>query len=226
MKILLIEDERELALSIQTYFTHQGFHCEWAADFTSASDKITSYNYDCILLDLMLPDGDGMNILEQLRQLQKEDGVIVISAKETVETKVESLTTGADDYLTKPFHLSELHARVQALLRRKNFHGFDEVQLGKIEIKLEARQVFIENEAVELTKKEFDLLLYLIANKNRVLSKSMLAEHLSGDMADMMDNHDFVYAHIKNLKKKLKDRGINDCIKTVYGFGYQWTYEA
>lgn len=226
MKILLVEDEIELALSIQKYFTNQGFHCEWAADFTSASDKITTYNYDCILLDLMLPDGDGMNILSRLRQLQKEDGVIVISAKETVETKVESLTTGADDYLTKPFHLSELYARVQALLRRRNFHGFDEVHLGKIEIKLEARQVFIENEAVELTKKEFDLLLYLIANKNRVLSKSTLAEHISGDMADMMDNHDFVYAHIKNLKKKLKDRGIKNCIKTVYGFGYQWTYEA
>lgn len=225
MKILLVEDEQELALSIQSYFSGQGFHCEWAADCATATDKIAAFNYDCILLDLMLPDGDGRMILDQLKQLQKEDGVIVISAKETVETKVESLQIGADDYLTKPFHLSELFARVQALLRRKNFHGLAVMQLGKIEIRLDAKQVFIENEVLELTKKEFDLLQFLIANKNRLLSKAALAEHLSGDMADMMDNHDFVYAHIKNLKKKLKDMGLKSCIKTVYGFGYQWTYE-
>lgn len=225
MKILLVEDEQELALSIQSYFSGQGFHCEWAADCATATDKIAAFNYDCILLDLMLPDGDGRMILDQLKQLQKEDGVIVISAKETVETKVESLQIGADDYLTKPFHLSELFARVQALLRRKNFHGLAVMQLGKIEIRMDAKQVFIENEVLELTKKEFDLLQFLIANKNRLLSKAALAEHLSGDMADMMDNHDFVYAHIKNLKKKLKDMGLKSCIKTVYGFGYQWTYE-
>lgn len=225
MKILLVEDEQELALSIQSYFSGQGFHCEWAADCATATDKIAAFNYDCILLDLMLPDGDGRMILDQLKQLQKEDGVIVISAKETVETKVESLQTGADDYLTKPFHLSELFARVQALLRRKNFHGLAVIQLGKIEFRLDTKQVFIENEVLELTKKEFDLLQFLIANKNRLLSKAALAEHLSGDMADMMDNHDFVYAHIKNLKKKLKDMGLKSCIKTVYGFGYQWTYE-
>jgi DNA-binding response OmpR family regulator len=225
MKILLIEDEQELAKSIQAYLSGNDFVCKWVGDLSSAIDKILMYDYDCILLDLMLPDGNGFKILSKLKELNKTEGVIIISAKETLETRIEGLQLGADDYLTKPFHLSELLVRIQALIRRKQFNGNNKVVFNEIEIDVLSKVVKINNTIVELTKKEIDLLLYLIGNKNRVLSKSAIAEHLSGDMADMMDNHDFVYAHIKNLKKKLKNAGSKSYIKTVYGLGYKWTDE-
>lgn len=222
MKILLIEDERELAKSIQAYLNDNEYVCEWADSYSAAIDKIIIFDYDCILLDLMLPDGDGFDILTELKSLDKKDGIIIISAKETLESRIEGLQLGADDYLTKPFHLSELLVRIQALIRRKQFNGNNKVIFNEIEIDLLSKVVKVNDSIIELTKKEIDLLLYLIGNKNRVLSKSAIAEHLSGDMADMMDNHDFVYAHIKNLKKKLHKAGSDDYIKTVYGLGYKW----
>ena len=225
MKILLIEDEKELAKSIREYLTGNEFVCEWANSLSSAMDKISVYDYDCILLDLMLPDGDGFDILKELKKQNKTDGIIIISAKETLETRIEGLKLGADDYLTKPFHLSELLVRVQALIRRKQFNGSNKIVFNEIEIDLLSKAVAVSGKGIEVTKKETDLLLYLIGNKNRVLSKAAIAEHLSGDMADMLDNHDFVYAHIKNLKKKLKCAGSKEYIKTVYGLGYKWTNE-
>ncbi len=222
MKILLIEDERELAKSIQTYLNGNEFVCEWANGFSSAIDKISIYDYDCILLDLMLPDGDGFDVLTELKKRNKTDGVIIISAKETLETRIEGLKLGADDYLIKPFHLSELLVRIQALIRRKQFNGNNKIIFNEIEIDILSKVVKVNDTNIEITKKEIDLLLYLIGNKNRVLSKAAIAEHLSGDMADMMDNYDFVYAHIKNLKKKLKKARSADYIKTVYGLGYKW----
>lgn len=225
MKLLLIEDEIELAKSIQEYLNDNDFVCEWANDFSSASDKITGYDYDCILLDLMLPDGNGFDILTELKHLQKTDGVIIISAKETLESRIEGLSLGADDYLTKPFHLSELLVRIQAIIRRKQFNGNTLLIFNEIEINLNSKSVKINKQTIETTKTEYDLLLFLIANKNRVLSKESIAEHLSGDMADMLDNFDFVYAHIKNLKNKIKHAKGNNYIKTVYGLGYKWTDE-
>ena len=222
MKLLLIEDEHELANSIQTYLTGNSFVCEWANNAKSAIDKISIYDYDCILLDLMLPDGNGFEILKELKRLNKTEGVIIISAKETLETRIEGFNLGADDYLTKPFHLSELLVRIQALIRRKNFKGNNLVAFNEIEIDILSKTVRVSTKKLDITKKEIDLLLYLIGNVNRVLSKSAIAEHLSGDMADMLDNHDFVYAHIKNLKNKLKEAGCGDYIKTVYGLGYKW----
>ncbi len=222
MKILLIEDEQELANSIQNYLTGNDFICEYASNKKTAIDKISNYEYDCILLDLMLPDGSGFQILKELKRLNKTEGVIIISAKETLETRIEGFNLGADDYLTKPFHLSELLVRVQALIRRKNFNGNNTITYEEIEIDILSKTVKVKKRKVEITKKEIDLLLYLIGNENKVLSKSAIAEHLSGDMADMLDNHDFVYAHIKNLKNKLKDAGSSDYIKTVYGLGYKW----
>ena len=222
MKLLLIEDEHELANSIQTYLTGNSFVCEWANNAKSAIDKISIYDYDCILLDLMLPDGNGFEILKELKRLNKTEGVIIISAKETLETRIEGFNLGADDYLTKPFHLSELLVRIQALIRRKNFKGNNLVAFNEIEIDILSKTVRVSTKKLDITKKEIDLLLYLIGNENRVLSKSAIAEHLSGDMADMLDNHDFVYAHIKNLKNKLKEAGCGDYIKTVYGLGYKW----
>jgi DNA-binding response OmpR family regulator len=222
MKLLLIEDEQELASSIISYLTGHSFVCEWAISAKTAIDKISIYDYDCILLDLMLPDGNGFEILKELKRQNKTEGVIIISAKETLETRIEGLQLGADDYLTKPFHLSELLVRIQALIRRKNFKGNNLVAFNEIEIDLLSKAVKVNTKKIDITKKEIDLLLYLIGNENRVLSKSAIAEHLSGDMADMLDNHDFVYAHVKNLKNKLKEAGCSDYIKTVYGLGYKW----
>ena len=225
MKLLLIEDEQELAKSIQEYMNGNKFVCEWADNFSSAIDKISVYDYDCILLDLMLPDGDGFDILTELKKQNKTDGVIIISAKETLETRIEGFNLGADDFLIKPFHLSELLVRIQALIRRKQFNGNNKVIFNEIEINILSKTVSINGENIDLTKKEIDLLLYLVGNENKVLSKSAIAEHLSGDMADMMDNHDFVYAHIKNLKKKLRNAGCKEYIEAVYGLGYKWKNE-
>ena len=198
MKLLLIEDEQELANSIQSYLTGNDFICELANNTVSAIDKILTYDYDCILLDLMLPDGNGFEILKELKRQNKTEGIIIISAKETLEIRIEGFNLGADDYLTKPFHLSELLARIQALIRRKNFKGNNIILFYEIEINIFSKIVKVNNKKIDITKKEIDLLLYLIGNKNRVLSKGAIAEHLSGDMVDMLDNHDFVYAHIKN----------------------------
>lgn len=222
MKILIIEDEIEIATSIKNYLSSNDFVCESASTLKIAIEKIDLYSYDCILLDLMLTDGDGFKILEILKSQNKTDGVIIISAKDTLETKIEGLTLGADDYLTKPFHLSELLVRIQALVRRKQFNGNNVISFNEIEIDTISKSVKIKGNKIEFTKKEMDLLLFLIGNKNKVLSKSAIAEHLSGDMADMLDNHDFVYAHIKNMKKKLKEMGATDYLKSVYGTGYKW----
>ncbi|MBG6188636.1 MULTISPECIES: response regulator transcription factor [Flavobacterium] len=225
MKILIIEDEIEIATSVINYLSSNDFLCESATTLKGAIEKIVLYSYDCILLDLMLTDGNGFKILEALKKQNKTDGVIIISAKDTLETKIEGLTLGADDYLTKPFHLSELLVRIQALVRRKQFNGKNVISFNEIEIDTISKSVKIKGMKIEFTKKEMDLLLFLIGNKNKVLSKSAIAEHLSGDMADMLDNHDFVYAHIKNMKKKLKEMGATDYLKSVYGTGYKWQDE-
>ena len=225
MKILIIEDEIEIATSVINYLSSNDFVCESATTLKAAIEKIALYSYDCILLDLMLTDGDGFKVLKVLKKENKTDGVIIISAKDTLETKIEGLTLGADDYLTKPFHLSELLVRIQALVRRKQFNGNNVISFNEIEIDTISKSVKIKGNKIDFTKKEMDLLLFLIGNKNKVLSKSAIAEHLSGDMADMLDNHDFVYAHIKNMKKKLKEMGVADYLKSVYGTGYKWEDE-
>jgi DNA-binding response OmpR family regulator len=225
MKVLIIEDEPQISQSIKDYFKPNGVQCETASSYKEAIEKTGLYEYDCILLDLMLPDGDGFDILRELKQHNKTEGVIIISAKETLETRIEGFNLGADDYLTKPFHLSELLVRMQALIRRKNFNGSNIITFNEISIDVLGKSVTVNGQKLDITKKEIDLLLYLIGNQNKVLSKSAIAEHLSGDMADMLDNHDFVYAHIKNLKKKLSHAGGGDYIKTVYGLGYKWQDE-
>jgi DNA-binding response OmpR family regulator len=222
MKILVIEDEKELADSIGAYLSDENYLCEFAATFSQAIEKIDLYEYDCILLDLMLPGGDGLALLKELKAQNKEDGVIIISAKNSVEDKIKGLQIGADDYLAKPFHLSELTARIYSVIRRKQFGNSNIITQNEIRIDLLAKTVTVNNKQIPLTKKEFDLLLYFISNKNKVISKSALAEHISGDIADMFDNYDFVYAHIKNLKKKLSEAGCDNYLKTLYGSGYKW----
>ncbi|MDW9379229.1 response regulator transcription factor [Chryseobacterium sp. JV558] len=222
MKILIVEDEAALTQSISEYLSGENYLCEAASTFSEAMNKIETFDYDCILLDIMLPDGNGLKILEEIKKQQKQDGVIIISAKNALDDKIEGLKLGADDYLTKPFHLSELMARVYSIIRRKQFSSSNVVKQNELQIDLLAKTVAVNDETISLTKKEFDLLIYFIGNKNKVISKSTLAEHLSGDLADMLDNHDFVYAHVKNLKKKLYDAGCGHYLKTVYGTGYKW----
>jgi len=222
MKILIVEDEKLLSRSIQEYLESSNCVCEIATTKSDALLKISLYEYDCVLLDLSLPDGHGFEILKELKSKNKTEGVIIISAKENLETRIEGLQLGADDYLTKPFHLSELLVRIQALIRRKQFQGNNLLTYNEISIDILSKKVLVNSKQVSLTKKEIELLLFLIGNQGKVLSKSSIAEHLSGDMADMFDNHDFVYAHIKNLKKKLIEFGAVDYVKSVYGIGYKW----
>jgi len=222
MKILIIEDEQQLANDIADYLQQENYLCEFAASFTDAQEKIELYEYDCILLDLMLPGGDGMRLLDTLHANGKQDGVIIISAKNATEDKIEGLKKGADDFLAKPFPLPELAARIYSVIRRKRFGNSNIIEHKELRIDLLGKQATILGKPLVLTKKEFELLLYFVSNKNRVISKKALAEHISGDIADMFDNHDYVYAHIKNLKKKLAEGGCNPYLKTLYGSGYKW----
>jgi DNA-binding response OmpR family regulator len=201
MKLLIIEDEEELAKSILAYFRSEDYLCELANDFEHAKEKINNYSYDCIVLDINLPGGSGLQLLEIIKGLKKNEGVIIVSAKNSLDDRINGLKLGADDYLSKPFHLSELNARVQSVIRRKKFDGANKIQENEVTIDLELKAVFVKGFPLTITKTEYDLLVFLIANKKKVVSKNAMAEHLSGDDADMFNNYDFVYAHIKNLKK-------------------------
>ncbi len=222
MKILIIEDELKLSDNMKDYLSAENYICEQAFSYHGAIEKIGVYNYDCILLDLNLPGGDGLKLLDEIKQKKIPSGIIIISARGALEDRVEGLKIGADDYLPKPFSLPELSIRIYALMRRKLSTTDNILETNGLKINLLTKQVYIEDTEIVLTKSEYVLLLFLIGNKNRVVSKNAIAEHLSGDMADMMDNQDFVYAHIKNLKAKILQGVSSDCIKTVYGLGYQW----
>lgn len=223
MKILIIEDERSLSDSIVAYLSSEKYLCEQAFTYADARMKVGMYEYDCILLDLMLPGGNGLDILRDIRSRSNPAGVIIVSAKDSLDDKIKGLEIGADDYLAKPFHLAELSMRIYAVIRRKEFSANNILENNGVRIDLREKSVTVNGAPVVLTRSEYDLLLFFIGNKNRVISKSAMAEHLSGEMADMMDSHDFVYTHIKNLKAKLSDTGCKDCIRNVYGAGYKWT---
>ncbi len=222
MKLLIIEDERKLSDSIVTYLNAEQYLCEQAFTFDDAMSMLDLYEYDCVLLDLMLPGGDGLDILRAIRSKRNPAGVIIVSAKDSLEDKIKGLEIGADDYLAKPFHLPELSMRIFAVIRRREFSSGNIMENNGIRIDLLNKSVSVGGVPVVLTRSEYELLLFFIGNRNRVVSKSALAEHLSGEMADMMDSHDFVYTHIKNLKAKLAAAGCADCIKNVYGTGYKW----
>lgn len=222
MKVLIIEDEHEMSKSIMQYLRQESYVCEVASTVDQAEEKIMLHDYDCILLDITLPDGNGLSILEKLKKEGKLEGVIIISAKNSIDDKIKGLNLGADDYLPKPFHLAELGARVSAVIRRKRFEGNNTIKLQEITVDLLGKSVTVNGKPVDLTRKEYDLLIFLIANKNRVVTKNAIAEHLSGDEAEVFDNFDFIYAHMKNLKKKLAESSSIDYIKTVYGLGYKF----
>lgn len=221
MKILIVEDEPSLRELIQISLEKERYVAEVAQDYNSALRKIEDYDYDCILLDIMLPDGNGLSLLEKIKEMHKRENVIIISAKDSVEDKIQGLELGADDYLPKPFHLAELHARIKSVIRRQHHNGEIDIQLGNIRIIPDKFQIYIGEKEIELNRKEYDILLYFVNRPGKLINKSTLAESVWGDHIDQVDNFDFIYAQIKNLRKKLKDAGATAEIKAVYGFGYK-----
>jgi DNA-binding response OmpR family regulator len=225
MKILIIEDDPAFAQSIREYLEKDGCRCEIADRFVHAIRMANMYDYDCILVDITLPGGNGLDIIREMKQTRNKAGIIVISAKNSVDDKIAGLSLGADDYLAKPFHLSELNARIKALIRRKQHSGDAILTFGSIIVHPDRREVYIAGNSISLTRSEFDLLLYFIVNRNRVITRESLAEHLIGEQVDHVQDFKFIYWHIKNLRKKIMEAGGDDYIKAIYGIGYKLTLE-
>ncbi|CAZ96781.1 response regulator transcription factor [Zobellia galactanivorans] len=221
MKILVIEDEAQLQNSITESLEKENFLVETAADYHTAMEKAFVYDYDCILLDIMLPNGSGLDILKELKKEGKSGNIIIISAKDSLDDKLKGLELGADDYLTKPFHLAELNARVKAVLRRKNLNGKNSIEFANTVLDLSDRKFSVNGNSTPLNRKEFDILNYFLLNKKRLVTKTALAEHVWGDNTDQVDSLDFVYSQIKNLRKKLQRSGADIEIASVYGVGYK-----
>ncbi|MGM9507795.1 response regulator transcription factor [Larkinella sp. GY13] len=222
MKVLVVEDEKGLAESITDYMNKEGYLCETAGTFREADERIYLYHYDCVIVDLTLPDGDGFQLIQTLKKLLATTGVIIISARNALEDKIRGLEIGSDDYLTKPFHLSELNARVKSLIRRRNFGGHTEIRFREIRVNPSSRKVYVNGQLAVLSRKEYDLLLYFLSNIDVVLTKVSIAEHLWGDNIDSADSLDMVYSHIKNLRRKLLEKGGSDYVSSVYGIGYKF----
>lgn len=223
MKILIIEDEPSLCEIMQTSLEKERYVVENARTFLQAREKLADYSYDCVLLDIMLPDGDGLTLLKELHDQHKRENVIIISAKDSIEDKVAGLDLGADDYLAKPFHLAELHARIKSVLRRKVLGGESFLKLGNVRVDPDHFEVYIEAHKLELNRKEYDILYYFMTRPDRLVEKTTLAEAIWGDHIDQVDNFDFIYAQIKNLRKKLRESGATIEIRAIYGFGYKLT---
>ena len=221
MKILIVEDEPDLRETIRISLVKEHFVVETAADYFSALDKVNDYDYDCILLDIMLPGGSGLDLLRELKRLRRSDSVLIISAKDSLDDKVEGLDLGADDYLTKPFHLAELNARVKSVIRRRQAKGDVSITMGNLLLYPDKRQVEVGGVPLQLNRKEFDLLYYFIVNPDRVINKMSLAESVWGDNIDQVDSLDFIYSQVKNLRRKLKQAEATVELKAVYGFGYK-----
>jgi DNA-binding response OmpR family regulator len=223
MKILIIEDEIELLIAMSNFLVREQYICELAESFLKADEKLSIYEYDIILLDISLPDGNGLELLKTIKKFQIKAGIIIISAKDSLDDKITGLDLGADDYLTKPFQLSELNSRIKAVLRRRQFDGSNILNFNEISVNTDSKSVSVNQHQIVLTKKEYDLLLYFIINKNRVLTKEALAEHLWNDNIDMADSFDFIYTHLNNIRRKIRTAGGADYIKTIYGMGYKFS---
>lgn len=223
MKILLVEDEPSLLVSMRQYLEEEGYVVTTTATFAKASIAINDYDYDCVVVDIGLPDGNGLDLIRQLKAADKGSGLIIISAKDSLDDKLTGLELGSDDYMTKPFYLPELNARIKSVLRRRFFGGSNLIRYGEIFVDPLSHRVSIANQRIDLTEKEYHLLLFFLANPDRLLTKSAIAEYVWGDHMDMADSHDFLYTHIKNLRRKLIDAGCPDYLKTRYGAGYIFT---
>jgi DNA-binding response OmpR family regulator len=223
MKILIIEDDKTLRESMVQYLAHQGFVCEAVNDFKAGKERVNEFVYDCIVVDIGLPYGSGLDIVKELKYMESKAGIIIVSAKNSLDDKLNGLDLGADDYLSKPFYLSELTARINAIIRRRTFSGNKAIRFNEIKLEPEAHRLTVNDKPVDLTDKEYQLLEYFIANQRRLLTKAAIAEHVWGDEYMHVSNYDFIYTHIKNLRKKLIDAGSGDYIKTAYGTGYRFT---
>ncbi len=222
MKILLIEDEQEFRTAVAEYLKSNDYDCTSVGTLKKGLEKSMNYVYDCVLVDVGLPDGSGIDIINSIKKNNPDTGIIIISAKNSLEDKIEGLHIGADDYLSKPFHLSELNARISSLLRRRTFGGKNHLSFDNLLIKTNEKQVLVSDKLVQLTRKEYDILIYLASNPSHLITKEALADNIWGDKAEMATSFDFVYSQIKNLKKKLHDAGAKDFIKVVYGMGYKF----
>ncbi|HEX3019770.1 MAG TPA: response regulator transcription factor [Chitinispirillaceae bacterium] len=221
MKILIIEDNIKLLEAISEVLSAEQFLCVTADRFDSAYEKLLLYSYDILIVDINLPDGSGLDLIRAIKKHNPSTGIIVISARNSLDNKIEGLELGADDYLTKPFDMAELIARVKSLFRRCNFLGTDTVTFSDITIDVTSRTAWLSNTRIDLTKSEFEILLFFFSNPGRVLTRACIAEHIWGDNMDLVDSFDFIYSHIKNLRKKVSACGGKDIIKAVYGIGYK-----
>ncbi len=221
MKILIVEDDPSLREIMQRALVQERYVVETATNYAEADAKLAAYTYDCILLDIMLPDGSGLQLLEHLKQQRKRDNVIIISARDSLDDKILGLDMGADDYLPKPFHTAELLARIKSVLRRGKSGGEMDLRLGNVSLVPESSRVLVDGRELPLLKKEFDILLYFMQRPNHLVDKTVLAEAVWGDHADQADNFHFVYAQMKNLRRKLTEAGADIEIKSIYGFGYK-----
>jgi DNA-binding response OmpR family regulator len=222
VKILIIEDDRSLSLSINDYLKMEGHICEVALNFNQGIAKTADNRYDCIILDIGLPDGNGLNIIKELKDNKISDGILILSAKNSLDDKLLGLKTGADDYLTKPFHFAELSARINSIYRRNTFSGLNEINFNEIRVNINDKQAYVNEVLLNLTRKEYDLLLFFVTNQNRIITKESIVEHLWGDEVILTDSFDFVYTHVKNLRKKIVAAGSRNYIKCIYGFGYKF----
>jgi len=225
MKILIVEDEKDMLFAMSNFLTKEQYICELADSFAAASEKIGIYQYDVILLDITLPDGNGLHLLQHIKKYNLQAGVIIISAKNSLDDKISGLDLGADDYMTKPFQLSELNSRIKAVLRRRKYEGSSMISFNEINIDTDGKELRVNKNKVKLTLKEYDILMYFMVNKNRVLTKEAIAEHLWDDNIDLADNFDFTYTHLNNIRRKIKAAGGQDYIRTIYGMGYKFTDE-
>ncbi len=225
MKLLIVEDNQQLVDEISKYLKEHGFVVEISSTLQESKDRVEIYEYDLVILDLGLPDGDGLDLIPQIKAKNSETAIIILTAKDALDTKVKGLETGADDYLTKPFHMAELNARIRSIIRRRFSRGKNNFNMNDIMIDLNARQAQVNNTLLKLTRKEFDLLLFFVYNPDRLLTKESIAEHLWGDHIDQADNFDFIYNHIKNLRQKIMEAGGIDSIKSMYGMGYKFVKE-
>jgi DNA-binding response OmpR family regulator len=223
MKILIIEDEHELLSTMKNYLEPEGFLCETALSYFEAEDSLSVFKYDIIVLDLTLPGGNGLDLIKLIKERNSQAGLLIVSAKDSLDDKIKGLDMGADDYISKPFHLAELNSRIKSLARRRQFNGTNEVLFNEIKINVDSGEVSVNGENIDLTKKEYEILLYLMVNRNKLITRESIAEHVWGNDISYADNFDFIYSQIKNLRKKMGQRNGRDYIRNVYGMGYKFT---
>jgi DNA-binding response OmpR family regulator len=223
MKILIIEDEQELLATMKNYLESEGFLCETAVSYFEAEDSLSAFNYDIIVLDLTLPGGNGLDLIKLIKDRNRQAGLLIVSAKNSLDDKIKGLDMGADDYISKPFHLAELNSRIKSLARRRHFNGTNEVSFNEIKINVDSNEVSVNGENIDLTRKEYEILLYFMVNRNKLITRESIAEHVWGNDISYADNFDFIYSQIKNLRKKIGQKNGRDHIHNMYGMGYKFS---